>query len=135
MRLRFSTRWLLLLFAIAAAFCWRRDLPRQRAAELAAAINDGDYDRTNRLFDRAALFASDQPGYLGEAELLLRSPADWFWGRQELIVRVDLDSLGRRNVFRLLITTSSVLTKEVAVSPASKSASAGKAAPAVLLRP
>jgi hypothetical protein len=132
MRLRFSIRWLLLVFAALAAFCWRQDLPRQRAAELAAAVNDGDYDRANRVFSQAALFASDRPGYLGEAELLPRSPADWLCGRQFVSVRVDLTPLGIQNVFGLLVTTSSVLTKEVSVSV--PSASAGKAAPAPLFQ-
>ncbi len=116
MRLRFSIRWLLLVFAAVAAFCWRQDLPRQRAAELAAAVNDGDYDRANRVFSQVALFASDRPGYLGEAELLPRSLADWLCGRQNILVRVDLASLGIQNVFRLVVTNSNVLTKEVSVS-------------------
>ena len=121
MRLRFTIRRLLLLVAAAAAFCWWRDLPRQRAAELAAAIRDGNYDRVSRLFDRAALFASDRPGYLGEAELLPRSPADWFWGRQGVVVQVDFDSLGRRNIFTLQVTATGIYPKDVTVSPMAES--------------
>lgn len=125
-----------MLFAAAAFICWLQDLPRQRAVELAEAVNDGDYDRANRVFSQAALFASDRPGYLGEAELLPRSLTDWLCGRQNIVVRVDLASLGIQNVFRLLVTNTNVLTKEVSASvpPASKSASGGKAAPAALLQ-
>lgn len=121
MRLRFSIRWLLLLIATVAALCWWRDLPRQRANELAAAIRDGDYDRVTRVFDRAALFVSDRANYLGDVELLPRSSADWLWGRQAVVVQVDFNSLGRRNVFTLLVTATGIYPKDVTVSPMAES--------------
>lgn len=86
MRFRFSLRWLLLAFVVAAGFCWWWDRPRRVANSLAAAIDSSDLSAVNQLLDRLK--------FTGEPKLRIvsrkQSATDWLRGISRLTVSADI---------------------------------------------
>ena len=119
MRFRFSLRWLLALFAVAAVLLWRHDRPTRVAQQLARALEGGDVERAKSLYVGEAEFDAPQEWrqhLLHRTEVNVVSPSltDWLRGRRELVVSyfgVYAPRAHRRE--KLTVTTSGVVDVDV----------------------
>jgi hypothetical protein len=86
MRIRFSIRWLLLAFVLAASFCWWWDKPRRTANTLVEAIDAGDMDAFNGLLERFKLTGTPKMRVVDRRQ----SATDWLRGISRLTVEADI---------------------------------------------